>query len=104
VNEILILKSQNHHTKIRDPIGKIKEFLRWNREAYPVSEQQQTPPVTNGHEPMRPPRRKKALKRNSVAPSDRLDAKSMRVNDVENDDNRNGELEKNNREAASLHM
>ena len=79
----------------RNTITKIKEFLGWNHEEYPISAASQ-----NDITPTRPPRRKPSS-RNSVAPSDNCDIKiitpqaQMHVNDIENIDDdqklKNGE-------------
>lgn len=69
--------------KNRNTIGKIKEFLRWNREEYSIST-----PTENGDIPSRPPRQKPSS-RNSVAPSENSDvtvivtAKPLHVNGIE---------------------
>lgn len=72
-----------HSIKNRTAIGKIKEFLQWNRVEYPINET-----VQNDMTPSRPPRRKRAS-RNSVAPSENSEVKvinsaHMQVNDIEN--------------------
>lgn len=70
----------------RNAIGKIKEFLGWNREEYPISA-----PAQSDVTPSRPPRRKRPS-RNSVAPSENSEIKvvspatPMHVNDIENID------------------
>lgn len=70
----------------RNAIGKIKEFLGWNRDEYPVSTQ-----VQPNETPSRPPRRKRTS-RNSVGPSENSNIKiitpvtPMHVNDIENND------------------
>lgn len=67
----------------RTTIGKIKEFLGWNRDEYPVTV---TAPLDES--PLRPPRRKRPS-RNSVAPSESSVVKvippatPMHVNDIE---------------------
>lgn len=47
---------------LRNPFGKIRNLLRWNRDDYPISAVQPASP-----NPIRPPRRRKL---NSVAPSE----------------------------------
>lgn len=67
----------------RNTIGKIKEFLRWNREEYSISTA-----TENGDVPSRPPRQKRSS-RNSVAPSENSDVtviattKPLNVNGIE---------------------
>ncbi|KAL7049017.1 hypothetical protein ACKWTF_003569 [Chironomus riparius] len=93
---------------IGNNIGKIKEFLGWNRDQYPVNGHRSTENIINEYDetPTRPPRRKRATNRNSVAPSEDSEVKvisstQIRVNDIEtqNDD----ELEKRHKH-ESLHM
>lgn len=67
----------------RNAIGKIKEFLQWNRVEYPISQTTSTDGT-----PTRPPRRKRTS-RNSVAPSESSEIKvinaatPMHINDIE---------------------
>lgn len=75
----------------RNTIGKIKEFLQWNRVEYTISE-----PAT----PSRPPRRKRPS-RNSVVPSANSEIKvitavtPMHINDIENADEERRKDEEN---------
>lgn len=72
----------------RNPFGKMKQFLRWNKDEYSISTQQSAVEQDDGNEtPSHPSRRKRPLKRNSVAPSENSEIKvinsPMRLNDIE---------------------
>lgn len=92
--EIAVINHDSPPIDNRTAIGKLKEFLGWNRAEYPVAA-----PSEDEGTPSRPPRRKRPS-RNSVAPENGSvkaisSPTQMHVKDIENNDEEKRKDEEN---------